>query len=183
MARRFQPLLRAGSRKARALAALAVLGSLTLLGTSGHAQQAQQQPPVQQAPPADAPPTQTQAQDPQTPPVFRTGINFVRVDAIVTDKAGNPISDLKPEDFEVTEDGARQTIETFKLIEPDAGLTAPPDRAPSPIRTDYDEEREAARDDVRLFAVFLDDYHVTRGSSLGCGSRFPVYRTQLGPPT
>ena len=36
-------------------------------------------------------------------PVFRTGINFVRVDVIVTDKTGNPVSDLKPGDFEVTE--------------------------------------------------------------------------------
>ena len=36
---------------------------------------------------------------------FRTGINFVRVDVIVTDKNGNPVNDLKPDDFEVTEQG------------------------------------------------------------------------------
>ncbi len=188
MARRFQPLLRAATAKAGSHAALVALGCLMVLGTSGHAQQAQQQPPAQQTPPPaqQTPPAgapATPAQDPQQPPpVFRSGINFVRVDVIVSDKAGNQIADLKPEDFEVSEDGARQTIETFKLVELDAGLTAPSDRAPSPIRTDYDEEREAARDDVRLFAIFLDDYHVTRGSSLSMRQQISRFiETQLGP--
>ena len=37
---------------------------------------------------------------------------------------------------------------------------------PKAIRSDYDEESEAARDDVRLFVIFLDDYHVRRGSAM-----------------
>jgi hypothetical protein len=32
----------------------------------------------------------------------------------------------------------------------------------APIRTHDDEAREASRDDVRLYAIFLDDYHVER---------------------
>ena len=176
MARQFS-----GFRKARALAAAIALCGLALAGTSGHAQQAQPQTPAEPAPPATPPPA-TQAQDQQPPPVFRAGVNFVRVDVIVTDKAGNQISDLKPEDFEVSEDGARQTIETFKLIELDAGLMPGRDGPPAPIRTDYDEEREAARDDVRLFAIFLDDYHVTRGSSLSMRQQISRFvETQLGP--
>ncbi len=175
MARQFP-----GFRKARALAAAVALCGLALAGTPGHAQQAQPQPPADPAPPPNPPATQTQDQPP--PPVFRSGINFVRVDVIVTDKAGNQISDLKPEDFEVSEDGARQTIETFKLIELDAGLMPGRDGPPAPIRTDYDEEREAARDDVRLFAIFLDDYHVTRGSSLSMRQQISRFvETQLGP--
>ena len=58
---------------------------------------------------------------PQQPPVFRAGINFVRVDVIVSDKNGNPVADLKPADFEVTEDGKPQKIETFKLVKLDGG--------------------------------------------------------------
>ena len=64
--------------------------------------------------------------------------------------------------------------------------TAAPGRAPTArpraIRTDYDEETEAARDDVRLFAIFLDDYHVRKGTSLA--AREPLARfveRQLGP--
>jgi len=50
------------------------------------------------------------------------------------------------------------------------------------IRTDEDEQAEAAKDDVRLFAIFLDDYHVRRGASMTAGN--PLARfvdTQLGP--
>src|SRR6478672_1973166 len=119
-------------------------------------------PPAGQQPPQPAtdqpPPAAGQA------PVFRTGINFVRVDVIVSDKAGNPVGDLKPEDFEITEQGKPQKVETFKLVSLDGGLMAK--EPPRQIRTDYDEESEAARDDVRLFAVFLDDYHVTRINSM-----------------
>ena len=37
------------------------------------------------------PATAQQAQPPQQPPSFKTNINFVRVDVIITDKAGNPV--------------------------------------------------------------------------------------------
>src|SRR5215813_2794885 len=69
-----------------------------------------------QPPATDQPPASGQQ------PVFRTGINFVRVDVIVSDKAGNPVGDLKPEDFEITEQGKPQKVETFKLISLDGGL-------------------------------------------------------------
>src|SRR6188474_3011798 len=51
--------------------------------------------------------TDAQGAQGQPPPVFRAGVNFVRVDVIVTDKSGKPVGDLKVEDFEVTEAGKR----------------------------------------------------------------------------
>lgn len=115
-------------------------------------------------------------------PVFRGGIDFVRVDVIVTDKAGNPVGDLKATDFEITEDGKPQAVETFKLIELNGGLIPGPDGPPRQIRTDSDEEIEAARDDVRLFGVFLDDYHVRDGSSMTARQSIARFiETQLGP--
>jgi hypothetical protein len=62
---------------------------------------------------------QTGANGPQTPATFRGGINYVRVDAIVTDRKGQPVFDLKQADFEVTEDGKPQTVDSFKLIRVD----------------------------------------------------------------
>src|SRR5712691_1706064 len=121
-------------------------------------------------------------QPPQPPPVFRTGINFVRVDVIVTDKSGKPVADLKQSDFQVTEDNKPQAVETFKLIKLDGGAVPGADGPPQPIRSDSDEELEAARDDVRLFAIFLDDYHTRRGASMSV--REPIAKfisTQLGP--
>ena len=67
------------------LAAGAVL--LLALEPSGVAQQ-QPATPAQQPPPAAQPAAQ--------PPVFRAGINYVRVDVIVSDKAGNPIAEYPP---------------------------------------------------------------------------------------
>ena len=136
---------------------------------------------AQQPDPAAAP--QEPQQDGGKPPVFRTGINFVRVDVIVTDsKTGQPVSNLTQDDFEVVEDDARQAVETFKLIELDGGVKAALEGPARAIRNDSDEELEAARDDVRLFAIFLDDYHVRRGASVSV--REPIARfidTQLGP--
>src|ERR1700730_14777152 len=127
-------------------------------GIAGHAPNPQ---PDAQAPPPAPPQT-----DGQQTPTFRAGVNFVRVDVIVSNRTGNPVADLKPEDFEVTEQGKPQKVETFKLISLDGGLMQSTQTPPQAIISDLDEEREAARDDVRLFAIFLDDYHVRRESSL-----------------
>jgi VWFA-related protein len=118
----------------------------------------------------------------QQPPVFRGGINYVRVDVIVSDKAGNPVADLQAADFDVAEDGKPQKIETFKLIKLDGGTAESVKEPPKEIRNDYDEESEAARDDVRLFAIFLDDYHVRRGASMAVRGQLARFiDTQIGP--
>jgi VWFA-related protein len=159
----------------RAFAATAAI-AVVALAVRGDAQQAQQQQQQQQQPPP------TTGDQPPQPPTFKAGINFVRVDVIITDKSGNPVADLQPGDFDVTEDGKPQKIETFKLVKLDGGAAAARSEPPMEIRTDYDEESEAAKDDVRLFAIFLDDYHVRRGNSMAI--REPIARfidTQLGP--
>jgi VWFA-related protein len=116
-------------------------------------QPAASQPPATDQPPADQP----------SRPTFRAGIDFVRVDVIVTDKKGQPVVDLKPEEVEIFEDGARQEVESFKLFRVDEITENTPAR---PIRSLFDEESEAQRPDVRLFAFFLDDYHVRRGNAM-----------------
>jgi VWFA-related protein len=113
--------------------------------------------------------------------VFRAGVNAVRVDVIVTDKQGSPVADLTPADFDVYEDGKLQTIDLFKLINSD-GNVAPGAEPPRAIRSEYDQEYEAARDDVRLFVIFLDDYHVRRISALRVREALAQFiKTQLGP--
>jgi VWFA-related protein len=118
-----------------------------------------------QAQPADAPPAEPQ-DDAAGQPTFRAGINFVRVDVIVTDGQSKPITDLTEADFEVLEDGQPQDIEQFRLIRVD-GNPPPGGQPPREIRNQLDEETEIARDDVRLFVFFFDDYHVRLGNSLG----------------
>jgi len=101
----------------------------------------------------------------QTDLTFRSGINFVTVDAYVSDSKGQPITDLKQSDFEILEDNKPQKIEQFRFIKVD-GNPKPGEPPPQEIRNRDDEEREAARDDTRVFVIFLDDYHTRLGSSL-----------------
>jgi len=181
--------LRLGMRTRTFLAAGAAL--LLALAADGVAQQpstspAPQQPAQQPAKPAAQQPAQQPApppaDQPAQPPVFRAGINYVRVDVIISDKNGNPVADLQAADFDVSEDGKPQKIDTFKLIKLDGGTAESLKEPPKEIRNDFDEESEAARDDVRLFAIFLDDYHVRRGASMAVrGQLMQFIQTQMGP--
>ncbi len=49
-------------------------------------------------------------------PTFRSGVARVRVDAIVADKDGNFIDDLKTDDFRVFEDGVEQEILNVQFV-------------------------------------------------------------------
>ena len=153
------------------------LAAWVILAGAGLPAQQRQEPPAEQA--GDPAPGGADAQ-PQTP-VFRTGINFVRVDAIVTDEDGNPVLDLTADDFRVFEDEVEQTIESFRLVE----VTGVPDPALPPlssIRNDYDQLREAARPDSRIFVFFLDDYHVRRENGIRMRSALVEFvETQLRP--
>ena len=143
------------------------------------AQDAQPSSAQEPPPPSPAPSQDAGDEPPPSQPTFRAGINFVRVDVIVTDKKGNPVLDLKPEDFAVEEDGEPQTIESFKLVRVEETAHTTVAR---PIRSTFDEESEAQREDVRLFAIFLDDYHVRRGASMYV--REPLIKflqTQIAP--
>lgn len=114
-----------------------------------------QQPPAQQPPP-QPPPAQPAAG--QQPPVFRAGTNQVRVDVTVLDRKGDPVTNLTKEDFEVREDGVQQTIDTIKLVETSG--EAPADDTSLPIRSPQHAAVEAARDDIRVFVIFWDEYHI-----------------------
>ncbi|HET7619231.1 MAG TPA: VWA domain-containing protein [Vicinamibacterales bacterium] len=76
-------------------------------------------------------------QPPQQPPTFKSGTQVVEVDVRVFDKNGHFVTDLRPEDFEVTEDGKPQTIQSLTLVgaerpEPvPAAPTAPAAPAPA----------------------------------------------------
>jgi len=103
------------------------------------------------------------AQTPQQPqpPIFRGGANLVRVDVTVTDKQGEPVATLTADDFELQEDNIPQAVETFKLISA-GGRPAEGDDTSLEIRSPEHAAAEAARDDVRVFLIFWDEYHIGR---------------------
>ena len=124
------------------------------------------------APPAKGPTPQQsqqsqQTQQPPTPqvPVFRTGVNAVRVDVSVIGSNDLPVAGLQASDFTLTEDGIPQKIDTFQFLRLD-GRPRPGASESLEIRNQDAGERAASRDDVRVFALFLDDYHVERLPSI-----------------
>jgi VWFA-related protein len=124
-----------------------LIAAALLSVSAGHQAPAGQQPP------------------PQQPPTFRTGVRLVRVDATVTGRGGEAIADLQAPDFEVTEDGIVQRVEQVQFLRLDGQPAAGDDRSLE-IRTQQQAEAEAARDDVRVFAIFLDDYHIDKAPGI-----------------
>jgi VWFA-related protein len=159
----------------RNLRRAAVAGAVTLCAATvlfGQAPQQQPPPPPPQQPP---PP-------PIEQPIFRTRVNVVRVDVSVFGRDNHALEGLQPTDFLVKEDGVAQTVETVQFIK----LTgqAPTDLKESTvIRSAEHAAVEAAREDVRLFVLFLDDYHVDKAPTI----MIPLRRTlrafveKLGP--
>src|SRR3954465_14672619 len=67
-------------------------------------------------------------QSPSSPVVFHATVNYVEVDATVTDARGNAVHDLEAAAFEVLEDGQPQTLAPF------GSVALPVQRAlPSPL--------------------------------------------------
>ncbi len=96
----------------------------------------------------------------------------MRVDVSVTVRNGEPLAELQASDFLVKEDGLPQTVETVQFVR----LTGspPPDLKESiAIRSAEHATAEAAREDVRLFVLFLDDYHVDKAPQI----MIPLKRT------
>jgi VWFA-related protein len=130
---------------------------------------AQEQKPA----PAEPPPQQ---------PIFRAGTDLVRVDVTVTQRGDEAVSDLTMEDFEISEDDVPQTVETLKFIRVDGTRTSNLDE-PLEIRSKEHALLEASREDVRLFAIFLDDYHISKRPEITLPLREALTKfiNQLGP--
>jgi hypothetical protein len=90
-------------------------------------------------------------------PTFKTGANFIRVDVYPT-RGGQPVDDLRAEDFEVREDGVPQKIASFEHV-----VLRPAD--PGGERRDPNTTREAAQlageARNRVFVLFFDVSHVS----------------------
>ena len=101
--------------------------------------------------------------------VIRITVNLVQVDAVVTDSKGRKVTNLRPEDFEVLEDGRPQTITNFSYISvaAPAGREAPaqppvvPRGVPSvpPVRLRPEQVR-------RTIAIVVDDVRLSPESTV-----------------
>lgn len=97
------------------------------------------------------------AQQPADPPALRITVTLVQVDAMVTDSKGRHIADLKPEDFEIRQDGKLQKISFFSYIESSPNSTTLPiDKNAPQVPQSF-----KAIDIKRTVAVVIDDFGLT----------------------
>jgi VWFA-related protein len=85
---------------------------LALLLSQAHALA---QIPTQQ--PATTPLPQRQEENPYEDEVVRITTNLVQFDAVVTDKQGRLVTDLRPDEFEVAVDGKRRQVTNFSFVD------------------------------------------------------------------
>ena len=63
---------------------------------------------------------QPSATPPPDTPRLRISTTLVEIDAVVTDRQGRHVTDLKPEDFELIQDGRPQKISSVRYVSTDA---------------------------------------------------------------
>jgi VWFA-related protein len=108
--------------------------------------------------PAQQPPPRPGAGD-QPAMTFKVEINYVEVDAVVTDAQGNFVRNLTKDDFQVFEQGKPQTITAFSLIDIPVQKFDPPLYKVKPIEPDVRNNKEEF--DGRIFMIVLDDLHTS----------------------
>ncbi len=108
---------------------------------------------------ASSPPAAWQTPAAESRPLRADDPPAVRIDVVVTDAQGRPVQNLTPADFELIENGAPKTPAKIELRTlPAAGAD------PAPILGQDDEERAAREPGARVFAFFLDEFHVSPGA-------------------
>ncbi len=139
-----------GIRRLAAASAGLALGAM-LSSSAPEARQAPAPPPARPAAPAQG----------QANPDFRVAIDLVTTDVIVRDAKDIFIADLTKDDFEVYEDGVRQTMASMTLVHGGRvlNLQAPP---PPPAQEGIILPTARPRNDAagRIFLIIVDDLHL-----------------------
>jgi VWFA-related protein len=118
-----------------------------------------------------------EAQDPPAP-VFRAGVELVRLDVRVVDGDGRPVRDITADEIEIFEEGQRREVVFFqRMIDPEAPyLEAAQRTIASEVSTNQGSPRG------QLYVLVFDQHHITPGNEQRArmaAERF--LRTQMRP--
>jgi len=92
---------------------------------------------------------------PQPPVTFKVEVNYVEIDANVTDAQGNFVRALNKEDFQLLEDGKPQALTVFSMVDIPIERVDPPLFAAAAIQPDVVSNRKPF--EGRVFVLVLDD--------------------------
>ena len=97
------------------------------------------------------------AATPQQAPTFKMRVDYVEVDALVTDRQGQFVHNLKKEDFQVFEDGKPQTIANFGIVDIPVEKADKVLYASTPVEPDMKTNERPF--DGRIYVMVIDDLH------------------------
>jgi VWFA-related protein len=112
-------------------------------------------------------------------PVFRSGVDLVRLDVRVTDDEGRPIADLRPDEMEIKEEGTRRPVLLFQHIEAPRGTYA--EAAQRTIAAQVSTNQGSPRGHV--YVLVFDESHILSGHeqrARRAAERFLRTRVQSG---
>jgi VWFA-related protein len=116
----------------------------------------------------------------QQAPVFRAGVDYVRVDVVVTDKNDVPVTDLTKADFELTDRGRPQTITDFEFVSVPVQTRTVDLKAPRPPEPDVATNIPASPDS-RLFVMLIDDLHILEKDIVAVKKAMTEFLAALSP--
>lgn len=98
--------------------------------------------------------------------VVRISVNLVQVDAVVTDKDGRQVTNLRAEDFQLLEDGRPQKITNFSYVSTQPVTSTQPASSPSGTTNDKDilavpPARLRPEQGGRTVALVVDDLRMS----------------------
>ena len=88
-------------------------------------------------------------------PTFKAEVEYVEVDALVTDAQGAVVRNLRKEDFQIYEDGKSQTIVGFSFVE----VPIDPDPRVADATAEPDVRSNERPFTGRVYVMVLDDLH------------------------
>jgi len=105
-------------------------------------------------------PAPSGVQGPAPSATFQVEVNFVDIDAVVTDSRGNFVGDLTKDDFELLDDGKPQEIAAFSQVDiPVPAAAGARTRTAAPAVSDVKSNAQPISG--RLYVIVLDDLNVS----------------------
>jgi hypothetical protein len=95
----------------------------------------------------------------QEPPRFPAATEIVRIDAVVVDEAGRPVTGLTADDFTVEENGKPRPIASFEPIVVRSAAEPPEPKAPTSVSESV--PRAIEPEEGRALLIYFDDIYVT----------------------
>ncbi len=88
---------------------------------------------------------------------IRITAELVQLDVVVTDKNGQVVKGLTKDDFEVFDNGKKQSVSFFEFVDLVGGNKAADKAAPQPATPDKDPDNLTEADTKRVMAFLVDD--------------------------